>query len=114
MIRRVCSKCQETAYGPENSTMCASCDGLVTSVEFEGLVVEIYRDAKGSIKLHLDTTDLAWKDEHPIYGVPRLRLQVNDGPTEQMDSDGDWVEGDGYIALTVLDVMAAVSDDALD
>jgi len=110
MIRRVCSKCQETAYGPENSTMCASCDGIIASVEFDGMVVEVYRDRKGSIKIHLDTSSLEWKDEHPIYGVPRLRLQVNDGPTEQMDADGDWVQGDGYQELTALDVLAAVPD----
>lgn len=114
MIRRVCSKCQETAYGPKNSTLCASCDGLLGRLEFDGLEIEVYRDTTGAIKIHLDTSSLEWKDEHPIYGVPKLRLQVNDGPTEQMNADGDWVQGDGYPDSTVLDHLAAVVDDPVD
>ena len=108
MNRRTCSKCNIPAYGSGTPHVCASCAALSQTIEFDGLELSVFRDSTGAIRISIETAGLDIADEHPVHGVPKLRLQVNDGPIEQMNADGDWVQGDGYPTSTVLDHLAAI------
>lgn len=63
-------------------------------VELDGLEVVLTRSAiDGRLLVMIDSHDTGEVDRHPIFGVPKLRLMVNDHIAD-LDENGDWIEAE--------------------
>ena len=78
--------------------------------EWDGMDVWIGRDSSGALRINVETSGVDDLRDSWLNGVPKIRVQVNGGPIEQMNEDGDWEVGDGYPQVSPLEHLADAAE----